>query len=128
MYLLSPNGFDGEVSMVLPTAGGLKRRSIQSFALGSPELRSRLDRLKQGTLPVAHKAMLSIPLAEFAFYKPIETAKDLAQQLAAVAKKIEEIIPRVYLRLYSPCSSNKLFKSWRALTTRTISTPSPTKR
>jgi hypothetical protein len=31
MYLLSPNGFDGEVSLVLPTEGGLKRRSIQEF-------------------------------------------------------------------------------------------------
>jgi hypothetical protein len=96
MYLLSPKGFDGEVSLVLPTEGGLKQRSIQTFEMGSPELRSRLERLKQGTLPVAHKAMLSIPLAEFAFYKPIETAKDLAQQLAAVAKRIEGIIPQVY--------------------------------
>ena len=84
------------VSLVLPTEGGLKQRNIQNFEIGSPELRSRLERLKQGTLPVAHKAMLSIPLAEFAFYKPIETAKDLAQQLATVAKKIEQIIPRVY--------------------------------
>lgn len=31
MYLLSPKGFDGEVSLVLPTEGGLKRRSIQEF-------------------------------------------------------------------------------------------------
>jgi N-6 DNA Methylase len=84
------------VSLVLPTEGGLKQRNIQNFEIGSPELRSRLERLKQGTLPVAHKAMLSIPLAEFAFYKPIETAKDLAQQLAKVAKSIEQIIPRVY--------------------------------
>ncbi len=82
--------------MVLPTEGGLKQRNIQNFEIGSPELRSRLERLKQGTLPVAHKAMLSIPLAEFAFYKPIETAKDLAQQLATVAKRIEQIIPKVY--------------------------------
>jgi hypothetical protein len=96
MYLLLPNGEDGKASLVLPTEGGLKQRNIQNFEIGSPELRSRLERLKQGTLPVAHKAMLSIPLAEFAFYKPIKTAKDLAQQLATVAKKIEQIIPQVY--------------------------------
>ncbi|WP_310426447.1 N-6 DNA methylase [Chamaesiphon sp. VAR_48_metabat_135_sub] len=96
MYLLLPNGEDGKVSLVLPTEGGLKQRNIQNFEIDSPELRSRLERLKQGTLPVAHKAMLSIPLAEFAFYKPLETAKDLAQQLATVAKRIEQIIPQVY--------------------------------
>jgi hypothetical protein len=96
MYLLLPNGEDGKVSLVLPTEGGLKQRNIQNFEIDSPELRSRLERLKQGTLPVAHKAMLSIPLAEFAFYKPIETAKELAQQLATVAKRIEQIIPQVY--------------------------------
>lgn len=113
MYLLSPNGFDGEVSLVLPTEGGLKRRSVQNFAIGSPELRSRLERLKQGTLPVAHKAMLSIPLAEFAFYKPIETAKDLAQQLAAVAKRIEGIIPQVYRQEKKDGYLHKLLASFQ---------------
>ncbi len=91
MYLLLPNGEDRNVSLVLPTECGLKQRNIRNFEIDSPELRSRLERLKQGTLPVAHKAMLSIPLAEFAFYKPIETAK----QLATVAKRIEQIIPKV---------------------------------
>jgi hypothetical protein len=113
MYLLSPNGFDGEVSLVLPTEGGLKRRSVQTFEMGSPELRSRLERLKQGTLPVAHKAMLSIPLAEFAFYKPIETAKDLAQQLAAVAKRIEGIIPQVYRKEKKDGYLHKLLASFQ---------------
>jgi hypothetical protein len=113
MYLLSPNGFDGEVSLVLPTEGGLKRRSVQNFAIGSPELRSRLERLKQSTLPVAHKAMLSIPLAEFAFYKPIETAKDLAQQLAAVAKRIEKVVPQVYRQEKTDGYLHKLLASFQ---------------
>jgi N-6 DNA Methylase len=115
MYLLLPNSEDGKVSLVLPTEGGLKQRNIQNFEIGSPELRSRLERLKQGTLPVAHKAMLSIPLAEFAFYKPIETAKDLAQQLAAVAKRIEQIIPQVYRNEKSEKDGylHKLLKSFQ---------------
>jgi N-6 DNA Methylase len=96
MYLLLPNGEDGKVSLVLPTEGGLKQRNIQNFEIGSPELRSRLERLKQGTLPVAHKAMLSIPLAEFAFYKPIKTAEELAIKLAEAAKNIKQIIPEIY--------------------------------
>jgi hypothetical protein len=113
MYLLSPKGFDGVVSLVLPTEGGLKRRSVQNFEIGSSDLRSRLERLKQGTLPVAHKAMLSIPLAEFAFYKPIETAKDLAQQLAAVAKRIEGIIPQVYRQEKKDGYLHKLLASFQ---------------
>jgi type I restriction-modification system DNA methylase subunit len=113
MYLLLPNGDDGTVSFVLPTEGGLKQRNIQNFEIGSPELRSRLERLKQGTLPVAHKAMLSIPLAEFAFYKPIETAKDLAQQLAAVAKRIEQIIPSVYHKEKADGYLRRLLKSFQ---------------
>jgi predicted helicase len=75
----------------------------------------RLERLKQGTLPVAHKAMLSIPLAEFAFYKPIETAKDLAKQLATVAKRIEQIIPQIYRNEKSEKDGylHKLLKSFQ---------------
>jgi hypothetical protein len=37
-----------------------------------------------------------VPLVERVFYDPIETAKDLAKELATIAKKIEQIIPRVY--------------------------------
>ena len=113
MYLLLPNDKDGKVSLVLPTEGGLKQRNIQNFEIGSPELRSRLERLKQGTLPVAHKAMLSIPLAEFAFYKPIETATELAQQLAVVAKRIEEIIPQVYRNEHEDGYLHKLLASFQ---------------
>ncbi|MEY4519097.1 MAG: hypothetical protein RLZZ499_1696 [Cyanobacteriota bacterium] len=113
MYLLLPSGETGQAALVLPTEGGLKQRNIQNFEIGSPELRSRLERLKQGTLPVAHRAMLSIPLAEFAFYKPIETAKELAQQLAKVAKKIEEIIPQVYEQEEEDGYLHKLLKNFK---------------
>jgi type I restriction-modification system DNA methylase subunit len=112
MYLLLPSGETGQAALVLPTEGGLKQRNIQNFEIGSPELRSRLERLKQGTLPVAHK-YLSIPLAEFAFYKPIETAKELAQQLAKVAKKIEEIIPQVYEQEEEDGYLHKLLKNFK---------------
>jgi hypothetical protein len=113
MYLLLPNAEDGKVSLVLPTEGGLKQRNIQNFEMGSPELRSRLERLKQGTLPVAHKAMLSIPLAEFAFYKPIETAEDLAKKLAEAAKNIKQIIPEVYQQEKADGYLHRLLKSFK---------------
>ncbi|WP_223257524.1 hypothetical protein [Phormidesmis priestleyi] len=82
--------------LVLPTEGGLRQRNIQSFAWGSAELETRLNRLRQGELPIATKALISIPLVERAFYEPIKTAKELAQLLAAAARRIEQIIPKVY--------------------------------
>jgi N-6 DNA Methylase len=113
MYLLLPNSEDGKVSLVLPTEGGLKQRNIQNFEIGSPELKLRLERLKQGTLPVAHKAMLSIPLAEFAFYKPIETAEGLAIKLAEAAKNIKQIIPEVYQQEKADGYLHRLLKSFK---------------
>jgi type I restriction-modification system DNA methylase subunit len=41
-------------------------------------------------------ALSVIPLVEWAFYKPITTAKELAQKLAEVSRRIERVIPDVY--------------------------------
>jgi N-6 DNA Methylase len=112
MYVLWPRD-EGQVSFVLPTEGGLKQRNIRNFEIDSAEFRTRLERLKQGTLPVSHKALLSIPLAEFAFYDPIETAKELAGQLAKVAKEIEKIVPQVYQKEKSDGYLHKLLASFQ---------------
>jgi N-6 DNA Methylase len=96
MYLLLPTEGFGRVPLVLPTEGGLRQRNIQSFAWGSAELETRLNRLRQGDLPIALKALVSIPLVERAFYEPIKTAKELAQLLARAARQIENVIPKVY--------------------------------
>jgi hypothetical protein len=54
-----------------------------------------------------------VSLAEFAFYKPIETAKDLAKELATVAKRIEQIIPKVYRPEQKNGYLNKLLASFK---------------
>lgn len=41
-------------------------------------------------------ALSVIPLVEWAFYQPITTAKELAQKLAEVSRRIERVIPDVY--------------------------------
>ena len=97
MYMLLPTEEGvGRVPLVLPTEGGLRQRNIQTFAWNSAELETRLNRLRQGELPIASKAMRSIPLVERAFYEPIKTAKELARLLAEAARRIEQVIPKVY--------------------------------
>jgi predicted helicase len=81
---------------VLPTEGGLRKGHIQAFVWGSAELETRLNRIRQGELPIASRALTSIPLVERAFYEPIKTAKELAQLLAKAAREIEKVIPKVY--------------------------------
>ena len=97
MYLLMPTEEGtGQVSLILPTEGGLRQQNIQTFAWNSAELETRLNRLRQGELPIAAKALMSVPLVERAFYEPIKTAKELARLLAAAARRIEYVIPKVY--------------------------------
>jgi hypothetical protein len=101
LYLLWPETEAGWVVMVLPSEGRqLRRRQVQTFRTGSLDLEARLNRLSQEALARTQRIqedMLSYtPLVEWAFYKPIETARELAQQLAAVAKRMEEAIPGVY--------------------------------
>lgn len=101
MYLLLPEGeCQGRVAMVLPTEGKLRQRQIQTFEWTEEDLRSRLNRLRQFELArtdrIREGALSVIPLVEWAFYKPIETAKELAQKLADASLRIEQAIPAVY--------------------------------
>jgi len=111
MYLLLPEpplaqvrrgvrGEGGRVAMILPSEGKLRRRQIQSFAWTEQDLQARLNRLRQTELArtdrMQEKALSVIPLVEWAFYKPIETAKELAEKLAQVSRKIEQAISTVY--------------------------------
>ncbi|MGL5083856.1 MAG: hypothetical protein ACRC8A_20425 [Microcoleaceae cyanobacterium] len=101
MYLLLPEsslsqpgrgvgGEEGRIAMVLPSEGKLRQRQIQSFAWTEQDLQARLNRLRQSELArtdrMQNKALSVIPLVEWAFYKPIETAKELAEKLAEVSR------------------------------------------
>ncbi len=101
MYLLLPEEDRlGRVAMVLPTDGKLRQRQIQTFSWSDEDLQARLNRLRQDTLARTNRmkdaALSVIPLVEWAFYKPITTAKELAQKLAEVSRRIERVIPDVY--------------------------------
>ena len=105
MYLLLPVAErSGRVAMVLPMEGGLRQRQIETFAWNSEDLRSRLVRLNQENLVLtnrfkfndATRDFFSIPSVEWAFYKTAQTAKELAQLLAEVTKRIEQVLPLVY--------------------------------
>jgi predicted helicase len=112
MYLLYPSSEEsGRVAFILPQEGGLKQRDIKVFELGSRELATRLERFK--IVPVAQNILCSVPLVERVFYDPIETAKELAQQLAIVAKRIEQIIPKVYRQEQKDGYLNKLLASFK---------------
>jgi type I restriction-modification system DNA methylase subunit len=112
MYLLYPQSQEsGRVALVLPTEGKLKQGQIQTFELGHKDLAARLERLKN--VSIAKNALLSVPLVEYVFYPPIETAKDLAQQLAAVAKRIEEVVPQVYRQEHKDGYLHKLLASFQ---------------
>ena len=105
MYLLLPVAArSGRVAMVLPMEGGLRQRQIETFAWNSEDLRSRLVRLNQENLVLTNRFKLadatrdffSIPSVEWAFYKTAQTAKELAQLLAEVTRRIEQVLPLVY--------------------------------
>jgi hypothetical protein len=101
MYLLLPDGdLEGRVAMILPSEGKLRRRQIQSFSWTEQDLQARLNRLRQSELArtdrMQESALAVISLVEWAFYKPIETAKGLATKLAEVSRKIEQAIPTVF--------------------------------
>lgn len=101
MYLLLPEADgSGRVAMILPSEGKLRQRQIRSFAWTDQDLQARLNRLRQSELArtdrIQEKALAVIPLVEWAFYNPIETAKELAQKLAKVSRRIEQAISAVY--------------------------------
>lgn len=115
MYLLLPSEeCIGKVALVLPTEGRLRQRNIQTFNWNSPEfLRSRLPRLYQEELPIAAKALHSIPLVERVFYPTAKTAQELAYELAKVTRQMEQVIPRVYKAERMDGYLHKLLKSFQ---------------
>ena len=101
MYLLLPVAERvGRVAIVLPAEGKLRKSQIQTFAWDSDDLKARLGRLQLGTMLWANKitetALLSLPNADWVFYEPIKTAKELAIKLALVTRRMEQAIPAVY--------------------------------
>jgi hypothetical protein len=115
MYLLLPNEeCTGKVALVLPTEGKLRQRNVQAFDWNCPELlRSRLPRLYQKELPIAAKALHSIPLVERVFYPTAKTAEELARALAEVTRRMEQLIPRVYKAEKVDGYLHKLLKSFQ---------------
>lgn len=102
MYLLLPKAQQaGRVALVLPSESRQwRQRQVLTHAWDSSALLTPLGRLQQGELElmqkVEDKPMFSVPLVEWAFYKPIATAKELAQELARVSRQMEQAIPAVY--------------------------------
>ena len=98
MYLLLPEAQQsGRVALVLPSESRQwRQRQVLTYKWDSQELLTPLVRLQQGELElmqkVEDKPMFSVPLVEWAFYKPIATAKELAQELARVSREMEQII------------------------------------
>ncbi|MGH2415613.1 MAG: N-6 DNA methylase, partial [Microcystaceae cyanobacterium] len=115
MYILLPSGEKiGRVALVLPTEGKLRQRQIQAFEWNSSQLlNSRLPRLHQDSLPIADKALLSTPLVEWVFYDSVATAKELAQRLAEVTRRIEEVIPDLYAAESKDGYLHQLFTSFQ---------------
>ncbi len=115
MYILLPSKEEtGRVALVLPTEGKLRQRQIQTFAWNSTQLlNSRLPRLHKDSLPIADKALLSTPLVEWVFYDSVATAKELAQRLAEVTRRIEEAIPDVYKAESKDGYLHQLFASFQ---------------
>jgi hypothetical protein len=112
MYLLFPSGETGQAAMVLPSEGGLKARNVQTFDLESQAFRTRLNRLME--VPIAERALISIPLVEYAFYEPIKTAKELAVLLAEAAREIEQVIPAAYKAEAENGHLHRLFEDVRS--------------
>ncbi|WP_228016748.1 type ISP restriction/modification enzyme [Synechocystis sp. LEGE 06083] len=99
MYVLLPEGnSQGHVALVLPTESRLRQRSIQVFDWTAQDLQARLNRLSWESLAekVTERITGFVPQVDWIFFKPAATAKELAQLLAAVARRIEQAMPDVY--------------------------------
>jgi type I restriction-modification system DNA methylase subunit len=98
MYLLLPEAQQsGRVVLVLPSESRQWRhRQVLTYEWDSSALLTPLGRLQQNELELMQKVedrpMFSVPLVEWAFYRPIATAKELAQELARVSREMEQII------------------------------------
>ncbi|UKP01418.1 type ISP restriction/modification enzyme [Nostoc sp. UHCC 0870] len=114
MYLLLPTKEGtGRVPLVLPTEGGLRQRQIETFQWNDAELIARLNRLKQRELPIATKAVCSIPQVDWVFYPAAKTAGELARALAEAARRIEQTIPKVYKNEGTDGYLHNLLKSFQ---------------
>ena len=99
MYVLLPDGnSQGNVALVLPTESRLRQRSIQVFNWTAQDLQARLNRLSWESLAqkVTERITGFVPQVDWIFFKPAATAKELAQLLASVARRIEQAMPDVY--------------------------------
>ncbi|MBE9019915.1 N-6 DNA methylase, partial [Chroococcidiopsidales cyanobacterium LEGE 13417] len=97
MYLLLPSKEGtSRVPLVLPREGGLRQKDIKTFEWNEPELQRRISLLQKDNLPIAHKAICSVPSVKWVFYEPVKTASELAKSLAEAAHKIEQAIHTVY--------------------------------
>ncbi|MCA6621178.1 MAG: N-6 DNA methylase [Pseudanabaena sp. M165S2SP1A06QC] len=118
MYLLLPVAERvGRVAIVLPAEGKLRKSQIQIFAWDSDDLKARLGRLQWGTMQWANKitetALLFLPNVDWVFYKPIETAKELAIQLALVTRQIEQAISDVFAKKQANDYLQRLLESFK---------------
>ncbi|MCA6520870.1 MAG: N-6 DNA methylase, partial [Pseudanabaena sp. M051S1SP2A07QC] len=118
MYLLLPVAERvGRVAIVLPAEGKLRKSQIQIFAWDSDDLKARLGRLQWGTMQWANKitetALLFLPNVDWVIYKPIETAKELAIQLALVTRQIEQAISDVFAKKQANDYLQRLLESFK---------------
>ncbi|MDJ0719519.1 MAG: hypothetical protein QNJ54_35750 [Prochloraceae cyanobacterium] len=113
MYLLLPKSQQGRVALVLPTEGGLRQRHIQTFNPNDRQFLGRLERLRQGTLKVARRALLLILQIDWVFYPGVKTAQELAKQMAEIARAIEKAIPKVMRAQGKEGYLHKLFESFK---------------
>lgn len=126
MYLLLPEvEQDGRVAMILPGEGrSLWKRQIETFAWDSEALETRLNRLKQNVLTRTNRIevglLFSRPLVNWVFWKPIKTAKELAQELAKCAKQIEQMVPAIYEREEGEGPLSRLFDSLKQRLLKTL--------
>ncbi|ELS33582.1 MULTISPECIES: N-6 DNA methylase [Pseudanabaena] len=118
MYLLLPVAERvGRVAIVLPAEGKLRKSQIQIFVWDSDDLKARLGRLQWGTMQWANKitetALLFLPNVDWVFYKPIETAKELAIALALVTRQIEQAISDVFAKKQANDYLQRLLESFK---------------
>ncbi len=98
MYLLLPQASQGTVAMILPTESRLRQRSIQVFSSNSENFASHLARLQSSAIndKILDSIVGRIPQVDWVFYKAAQSAQELAQLLACVARKIELAINPTY--------------------------------
>ena len=116
MYVLLPEGnSQGNVALVLPTESRLRQRSIQVFDWTAQDLQARFNRLSWESLSqkVTERITGFVPQVDWIFFKPAATAKELAQLLAVVARRIEQAMPEVYESEGEEGYLHNLLKSFR---------------